>query len=492
MEKRGLSLLFFVVLFPILISGCAQTACLPDETKDCGINLGVCGKGISVCNKEGQWGPCLDDAGNEVKLVGGEEICDNNLDDNCDGKVDDGCIMCKDSDKDKFFKYDLEACPTGNDCDDSDSKIYPRAREICINNKDDDCDKETDEGCNCMDNDKDGYPVSNPISCQTGTDCDDTKSAINPGQKEICNNGLDDDCNPNTEDDCKCIDSDILKEPYYERGTCSRGAEEFIDQCRDTAMLEEYSCENNVCKQELVSCPTSCVEGKCTKGEVDFRVKVNTKGKPAGTDDIIARFSLFKEKLNSLGLHKGIAEKSELLYGKEKEQIGELAGNKQTSYDLTIKNSASNSLFEKILFTIPNMQNGTSLGKYDKVTYAKFSITLVKEDLSDSMKDRKKYVMMPSGYADVIAINAEDLDAKDVLALPDGTKTYKVWIAKGLVDKGQNKYDIFYYNNDVKDERYYGSFDASKAGEKIASINYGKTTGETIEIVSEGIKDIYS
>jgi hypothetical protein len=75
--------------------GCA---CIPGETRPCGLNKGICKKGVQSC-KNGQW---------ESECRGGkrpepEEICYNNLDDNCNGKVDDGCtpsITCQNGKQD--------------------------------------------------------------------------------------------------------------------------------------------------------------------------------------------------------------------------------------------------------------------------------------------------------------------------------------------------------------------------------------------------------
>jgi len=72
-----------------------------------------------------------------------------------------------------------------NDCDDSNSAIYPGAIEIC-DGLDDDCNGQipNDE----LDADLDGLAY-----CQG--DCDDSNAIIYPGAVEIPNNGIDEDCN---------------------------------------------------------------------------------------------------------------------------------------------------------------------------------------------------------------------------------------------------------------------------------------------------------
>ena len=51
-------------------------------------------------------------------------------------------------------------------------------------------------GGSCIDADGDGYAVFDADLCPTGTDCDDSNPAVNPGADEQCN-GIDDDCDGN-------------------------------------------------------------------------------------------------------------------------------------------------------------------------------------------------------------------------------------------------------------------------------------------------------
>jgi hypothetical protein len=46
------------------------------------------------------------------------------------------------------------------------------------------------------------------MMCADGTDCDDTRMAVNPRGTETCGNGLDDDCNPATSDTCSGTSGD--------------------------------------------------------------------------------------------------------------------------------------------------------------------------------------------------------------------------------------------------------------------------------------------
>ncbi|MCO4761096.1 MAG: hypothetical protein KC502_06300, partial [Myxococcales bacterium] len=101
----------------------------------------------------------------------------------------------------------------GNDCNDADASVYKgKAAEVC-DNKDDDCNGVTDNGC---DDDKDGHcdaklVMGNPLStlCSKGTgDCDDFNFDVHPGATEVCNNKIDDDCDgsQNDENAAGCLD----------------------------------------------------------------------------------------------------------------------------------------------------------------------------------------------------------------------------------------------------------------------------------------------
>ena len=58
---------------------------------------------------------------------------------------------CADNDGDGFFDGDTQAVECSNpallDCDDSDPNTNPGATEICEDDKDNNCNGETDEGC---------------------------------------------------------------------------------------------------------------------------------------------------------------------------------------------------------------------------------------------------------------------------------------------------------------------------------------------------------
>ncbi len=112
-----------------------------------------------------------------------EESCGDGVDQDCNG-MDLAC-SCPDEDGDGFFD---KSCG-GDDCDDADKHIYPRAPEICGDGVDQDCNG-LDLIC-CPDLDADFHKDA---ACG-GTDCDDTDGTVYPGAPEIPDDGIDQDCN---------------------------------------------------------------------------------------------------------------------------------------------------------------------------------------------------------------------------------------------------------------------------------------------------------
>jgi hypothetical protein len=174
-----------------------------------GAIFGCTGNGLFTATKAGD----CDDA-NATTYPGAPELC-NGMDDNCNGQTDEGGSATKyflDSDGDGFGTGGGQIlCGTsggysalvGGDCDDSNSAVHPGAGETC-NDKDDNCDGQTDEGLPTgqyyKDLDGDGYGAGLMVTACSGTgfvglngDCNDGDAAVHPNATEVCDNA-DNDC----------------------------------------------------------------------------------------------------------------------------------------------------------------------------------------------------------------------------------------------------------------------------------------------------------
>lgn len=147
------------------------------------------------------------------------EACDG-VDNDCNDVIDDGAttVFYVDADGDGYggTSGSIIACsaPSGYaanaaDCDDGFASISPGATESCATTEDDNCDGTTNSagatGCSAYyaDADGDGYGTSSssclcaavsPYTASSTSDCDDTTSAVNPGESEVCGDGLDNNC----------------------------------------------------------------------------------------------------------------------------------------------------------------------------------------------------------------------------------------------------------------------------------------------------------
>ncbi|HPB51976.1 MAG TPA: MopE-related protein, partial [Myxococcota bacterium] len=108
-----------------------------------------------------------------------------------------GCTTtCPDADSDNSCDED--------DCDDERNNVYPGAIEDCDDRLDNDCDGDTDEGCEgCIDLDKDGY-------C-SDRDCNDRDYRISPAAVEKCDDGIDNDCDGQKDEGCGSVTEDVIE-----------------------------------------------------------------------------------------------------------------------------------------------------------------------------------------------------------------------------------------------------------------------------------------
>jgi hypothetical protein len=147
--------------------------------------------------------------------------CNNGQDNDCSGNVEKWAYT--DQDGDRYAPNSTSSCfdvvnfpgkiTAGqelgyNDCNDTNSSIYPGAPLNCNNGQDNDCSGNVEKWA-YTDQDGDRYAPNSTSSCfdavsfpgqitvgqEFGTnDCNDNNSAINPGAGEVCN-GIDDNCN---------------------------------------------------------------------------------------------------------------------------------------------------------------------------------------------------------------------------------------------------------------------------------------------------------
>ncbi len=228
------------------------------------------GYGTSVsecsCGADGSYSAVLNgdcDDGAATIHPGAAEVC-NGKDDDCNGLTDEGVAggtFYLDSDGDGYGDAgkSSSAClapsgyvASGSDCNDADGAIHPGATEIC-DNVDNNCNGQTDEGTIAQvyyqDADGDGFGNANSakLSCSaiggyvtTGTDCDDTKSAVHPGAPEVCD-GLDNNCDGKTDENLGATvyfqdsDGDSYGNPSVTLSACAQPAGYVTDNtdCND-------------------------------------------------------------------------------------------------------------------------------------------------------------------------------------------------------------------------------------------------------------------
>ena len=146
------------------------------------------------------------DDSNSLVYPGAPEVC-NGTDDNCDGQVDEGIgttTYYQDADLDGYGNPDntMFACslPPGyvtnsSDCNDSDSVEHPGQTWYQDADNDGYSNGVTDTSSCTRPT---GYKVASELTSTSG-DCNDDDESIHPGAEEICND-KDDNCNGQTDE----------------------------------------------------------------------------------------------------------------------------------------------------------------------------------------------------------------------------------------------------------------------------------------------------
>ena len=145
-----------IILDNLMITGCLNqtTECIPEETRACPNQDGVCYGSQETCPEGGFWEGC---DYSEIEGYEDPEVSCDFMDNDCDGETDEGVknTYYFDNDNDGYgiSGNTVEACfpPEGyksanNDCNDNNPSVHPGASESC-NGIDDDCDGTVDEGC---------------------------------------------------------------------------------------------------------------------------------------------------------------------------------------------------------------------------------------------------------------------------------------------------------------------------------------------------------
>ncbi len=239
--------------------------CSPGEREECGSadaeNTSPCKMGFRVCDEQGQWTNCIGNVDPET------ETCDG-VDNDCDGEIDEEFNLAEDPENCGECGYscqaefdglqvaefvceeglcEITACESGKhdaNLDPEDGCEYPEGEdvcyvddpdnptEICEDDRDNDCDGETDEEeCTCQPNDiRRCGPETAEGECEFGIqtclqtedqtwEWGECEGAVMPAEAELCD-GKDNDCDGETDEDYEvgevCTGQGICGEGVYE------------------------------------------------------------------------------------------------------------------------------------------------------------------------------------------------------------------------------------------------------------------------------------
>lgn len=118
---------------------------------------------------------------------GAAEVCGDRRDQDCSGAD----LECPPDSPDADGDGVASLGRGGQDCNDGDSTVHPGASEVCGDHVDQDCDG-VDRSCGADLGDGDGDGSIGPEA--GGDDCNDSDAAIYPGAREVCSDGKDQDC----------------------------------------------------------------------------------------------------------------------------------------------------------------------------------------------------------------------------------------------------------------------------------------------------------